>query len=169
MVQSVELVFDPETEAAVRGIWTALAQAGARSPVPGARPHATLTVAAGLDPTVEGALAPVLGRLPLPCRIGAVLVFGRGAAVLTRLLVPSAELLELQAEVYRRCLPFQSPGPMPNTHPGQWTPHVTLARQVGADHLGRLLPIAARPAELIGSVTGIRRWDGDARCENPIR
>jgi hypothetical protein len=49
MVHSVELVFDPDTEEAVRRIWDGLRRG--RDPQPGAasRPHATLTVAERID------------------------------------------------------------------------------------------------------------------------
>ena len=47
MVHSVELVFDPDTEAAVRRIWDGLREAGIASQAPASRPHATLTVAGG--------------------------------------------------------------------------------------------------------------------------
>ncbi|MGV0802617.1 2'-5' RNA ligase family protein, partial [Mycolicibacterium elephantis] len=45
MVHSVELVFDPATEAVIRDIWDALRDAGIPSQAPASRPHATLTVA----------------------------------------------------------------------------------------------------------------------------
>ncbi|MGH3968080.1 MAG: 2'-5' RNA ligase family protein, partial [Mycobacterium sp.] len=70
--------------------------------------------------------------------------------------------------VHRRCLPHASPAPMPNSDPGQWTAHVTLARRVGGAQLGRALRIAGRPAEIHGTITGLRRWDGNKRVEHPI-
>ena len=50
----------------------------------------------------------------------------------------------------------------------QWTAHVTLARRVGGAQLGRALRIAGRPAEIHGSIVGLRRWDGNKRTEHPI-
>ena len=114
MVHSVELVFDPDTEAAVRHIWDGLREAGIPSQAPASRPHATLTVAERIDPEVDALLGVAGDRFPFPCRIGAPLLFGRAKAVLARLVVPTTELLDVHAEVHRLCLPHLSPGPMPN-------------------------------------------------------
>lgn len=168
MVHSVELVFDTDTEAAVRRIWDVLRDAGIPSQAPAARPHTTLAVAAHIAPEAEDVLRPMSDRLPLPCRIGATLIFGRSAGVLARLLVPSPALLAVQSEVHRLCLPLMTPMPMANTGPGQWTPHVTLARRVAPARLATAVRIAGRPAEIVGSITGLRRWDGDKRVEHPI-
>ncbi|KAA0084241.1 2'-5' RNA ligase family protein [Mycolicibacterium sp. P9-64] len=166
MAHSVELVFDQGTEAAVRRVWAALAEAGLRSQAPTSRPHVTLTVAESIDAAVDASLAALVGRFPFPCRIGAPLVFGRTTAVLARLVVPSAELMDVQAEVYRRCLPHLHPGPMDNVLPGRWTPHVTMARRVDPDRVGPALRIVGQ--ELVGSAIGLRRWNGDEKLEFPI-
>ena len=107
-------------------------------------------------------------RLPLGCAVGASLLFGRSNAVLARLILPTAELLALHAEVHRICGPYLLPGPMPNSLPGQWTAHVTLARRVGGAQLGRALRIAGRPSEIRGSFAGLRRWDGNKRVDHLI-
>ncbi len=168
MVHSVELIFDPDTEAAVRGIWDALRDADIPSQAPASRPHTTLTVARHIDARAEDALTQLANRFPLPCRLGATLIFGRSAGVLARLVIPTDELLDMQAEVYRLCLPFMDPGPLPNAEPGQWTPHVTLARHIAPARLVTAMRIAGRPAEIVGSVTGLRHWDGDKRTEHLI-
>lgn len=168
MVHSVELVFDPDTEAAIRHIWDGLAEAGIPSQAPASRPHATLTVAQLIDPAVDDLLSPLAARFPMPCRIGAPLLFGRSQLILTRLVVPTAELLDVHAEVYRRCVGHQSPGPMANSRPGQWTCHVTLARRLHGSQLGRALAIAGRPSEIAGQLAGLRRWDGNKKLEFPI-
>lgn len=168
MVHSVELVFDPDTEAAVRRIWDALRDADIPSQAPAGRPHSTLTVAQHIDRGSEAVLQGIVHRFPLPCRLGATLIFGRSAGVLARLLVPTDELLEIQAEVYRLCLPFMEPAPMPHAEPANWTPHVTLARRIAPARLATAVRIAGRPAEIVGQVTGLRHWDGDKRAEYPI-
>lgn len=168
MVHSVEFVFDADTEAAVRGIWDGLREAGIPSQAPASRPHTTLTVAQHIDPAVETVLLPIVGRFPLPCHVGATLIFGRSAGVLGRLLLPSPELLDVHAHVYRSCLPLMRPGPMPHTEPGHWTPHVTLARRISPAKLAMALRIAGRPREITGKITGLRRWDGDHRTEHLI-
>lgn len=95
MVHSVELIFDPDTEAAVRHIWDGLREAGIPSQAPASRPHTTLTVGERIDPEVDALLRTLEARFPFPCRIGAPLFFGRAKVVLARLVVPTAELLEI--------------------------------------------------------------------------
>jgi hypothetical protein len=168
MVHSVELVFDQDTEAAVRHIWDGLREAGIPSQSPASRPHVTLTVAERIEPEVDSLLRTLADRFPFPCRIGAPLLFGRAKAVLARLVVPTVELLDVHAEVHRICLPHLSPGPMPNALPGQWTGHVTIARRLLPGQFGRAVRIAGKPTEIVGSVVGLRRWNGNAKSEYPI-
>jgi hypothetical protein len=168
MVHSVEIVFDADTEAVIRHIWDGLRDAGIPSQAPASRPHATLTVAERIDPDVDVLLRPLVDRFPFACRIGAPLVFGRAKAVLSRLVVPTTELLDLHAEVHRLCLPHLQPGPMANALPGQWTAHVTVARRVMPNQLGRAARIAGKPSEIGGNIIGLRRWDGNSKREYPI-
>jgi hypothetical protein len=168
MVHSIELVFDRDTGAAIRRIWEDLAAAGIPSQAPASRPHVTLVVADRIAPDVDALLQPVAQRLPLGCAVGASLLFGRSNAVLARLIVPTAELLAVHAEVHRMCGPYLAPGPMPNSLPGQWTGHVTLARRVGGAQLGRALRLAGRPSEIHADMAGLRRWDGNKRVEHLI-
>ena len=42
MVHSVELLFDPDTESAIRRVWERLSELGLRSPALTSRPHVTL-------------------------------------------------------------------------------------------------------------------------------
>ncbi|GFG69404.1 2'-5' RNA ligase family protein [Mycolicibacter senuensis] len=164
MVHSIELVFDTDTETAIRRIWAELAAAGVPSQAPAARPHVTLAVTQRIDPQVDAVLATVADRLPMICTLGATLIFGRSHGVLARLVVPTVALLELHEQVYRLCVPHLIPGPMPNVAPGQWTAHTTLARRVGPAQLGRAQRIAGG-ADITGRFVGLRRWDGNARTE----
>lgn len=168
MVHSIELVFDHVTELALRRIWTDLAAAGIPSQAPASRPHVTLVVADGIAPEVDALLAPVAQQLPLRCAIGASVLFGRANAVLARLVVPTTELLAVHADVHRVCGPYVVPSPLPNSLPGHWTAHVTLARRIGDPQLGRALRVAGRPAEIAGRVAGLRRWDGNNKIEHLI-
>jgi 2'-5' RNA ligase len=168
MVHSIELVFDRDTEVAIRHIWEALARAGIPSQAPASRPHVTLAVAEGIVADVDELLRPVSEQLPLRCLIGAPVLFGRASAVFARLVVPTGELLSLHAQVHRVCAPHFKPGPMPNSLPGQWTAHVTLARRVGGAQFGRALRIAGRPTQIDGSFAGLRRWDGNKKVEHLI-
>jgi 2'-5' RNA ligase len=166
MVHSIELLFDDDTEATIRRLWDDLAAAEIPCRIPPGRPHVTVAVADRIDPAVDEVLRPIVRRLPLPCAIGAPVLFGRdNVVVFTRLIVPSAELLDLHAQVHRLAAAHLIPAALPNSLPGQWTAHVTLARRIGAEHLAPALKIAAKPAQLDGCFAGLRRWDGDERVD----
>jgi hypothetical protein len=172
LVHSVELLFDPDTDSAIRSIWDDLTEAGVRSQAaheaPSNRPHATLAVAASMDESVNDALRPVLRLLPLACTIGAPMLFGRRDFTLVRLVVPSAELLSLHAEVQSVCGPHMPSGPLPHSEPGQWTPHVTLARRVPADQLQSVMALTSVGRELSATAAGLRHWDGKSKREYRI-
>lgn len=168
MVHSIELVFDHDTEAAIRRIWADLAAAGIPSQAPASRPHVTLAVAERIAPGVDELLCPVAHRLPLSCAIGAPLLFGRANVVFARLAVPTSALLDLHAQVHSLCVGYLLPEPISTTLPGQWTGHVTLARRVGSSQLGRALRIAGRPSQIDGHFAGLRRWEGNKRVEHSI-
>ncbi|OBB00253.1 hypothetical protein A5662_14680 [Mycobacteriaceae bacterium 1482268.1] len=168
MVHSVELLFDPDTEASIRRIWDELRDSGIPSQAPAGRPHVTLTVAERIDPEVHQVLAALSDRFPLACAVGAPLLFGRSQLILTRLVVPTADLLAIHADVYRLTLPHLHPGPMANSAPGQWTGHTTLARRLQGNQLGRAVRIAGRLSEIKGRFVGLRRWDGNDKREYPI-
>ena len=168
MVHSVELLFDLDTEAVIRRAWDDLRAAGIAAQPPAARPHATLCVAQQIDEAVLPALAGLAGRFPFPARLGATLVFGRNAGIVARLVVPSGDLLDLHAEVCRLSAPHLRPGPMPHTRPGDWTPHLTLARRVPPDRLAKALGIGGAPAEINAAASGLRLWNGNERTEIQI-
>jgi 2'-5' RNA ligase len=171
VAHSVELLFDSDTEDAIRRQWAALVEAGLPSQAhhrsPTNRPHVTLTVAERIDPAVDEALRAPAGLLPLPCRIGAPLVFGHRSLVLARLIVPDAGLLRVQESVDAICGPHMPADPFPHARPGQWTPHVTLARRLApVDLAAALEAVSAEAAD--GTFAGLRRWDGDARVDTLI-
>jgi 2'-5' RNA ligase len=174
MAHSVELLFDSGADAAIRREWAALAEAGlpsqARHPSPTNRPHVTLTVAERIDPAVDAALWEPARQLPLDCLVGAPMVFGRKSLTLVRLIVPAAGLLRLQESVDSICAPYLSSGPFLHTRPGRWTPHVTLARRLAPADLAAALEAIGTddPASTVGTFSGLRRWDGDARIDTLI-
>lgn len=172
MVHSVELLFDPDTDAAVRRIWDDLDAAGIRSQSanrsPSNRPHVTLTVAEEMADGVDEALRPLLGMLPFDGLIGAPMLFGARALILVRLLVPSAPLLDLHREVDRVCRPHIPGAALPHTAPGQWTPHVTLARRVPPERLPAAVAVPGFGGDMACRIVGLRHWDGNNRVEHPI-
>ncbi|BBZ44460.1 2'-5' RNA ligase family protein [Mycobacterium parmense] len=165
MVHSIELLFDAGTEAALRQIWDDLAGADIAGRPPPGRPHVTLVVAERIAADVDAALRPLTGLLPLRCTVGASLLLGRSNAILARLIVPTVAMLDLHAQVYHRCVEHLLPAPAPHSLPGQWTPHVTLARRVEGPALSAALRVAGRPPQLQGGFAGLRRWDGDAKVD----
>jgi hypothetical protein len=172
VVHSVELTFDPQTDAAVRRIWDDLTAAGVRSQAavssPSNRPHVTVTVADRLGDGVDAALSPVTGLLPVSCVLGAPMLFGSRVFTLVRLVVPSAALLALHAAVHEACTPYLESGPLPHAAPGQWTPHVTLARRLTAEQLPVALTVPSVSAQIEATAVGLRHWDGEQRVEHPI-
>jgi hypothetical protein len=167
MAHSIELLLDPDTDAAIRRVWDGLAAAGlpGQAKAPTNRPHVTLAVADRIAAEVDALLAPVSQRLPFRCVVGAPLLFGRLTFTLGRLVVPSTELLSVHAQVHRVSLPHLAPGPAPHTTPGQWTPHITLCRRVDKAQLARAVGVAGS-RDIDGTFVGLRRWDGDNRVEH---
>lgn len=172
MVGSIELLFDEQTETRLRECWAALTEAGlpsqGRLDTTTNRPHVTLAVADRISARVDDELREYADRLPLPCTIGALVVFGEHRLTLAKLIVPSAELLALQRAVYQRCVPHLVGDPKTHTAPDHWTPHVTLGRRLDTDQLGAACRLPAVLRELSGRFEAIRRWDGAARVEHRL-
>lgn len=171
MVQSVELLFDDATDSAIRGEWQCLWDAGLPSQyrvrAESNRPHITLFVARAISQDVDDAL---IEHLPTPTfrlRLGGLVVFGSRQVTLARLAVPSRSLLAAHRAVFDAAA--HSPGIPPHIRPGEWTPHVTLARRIPADDLGRAVRLLrTENHEILGHASVIRRWDGAAKREWPV-
>ena len=176
MAHSIELLLDAHTDTAIRAAWQALADAGLPSQVNvksvSNRPHITLLAAERISPDVDEVLRGLVPRLPLACVVGAHVVFGgpvfgRASLTLARLIVPSAELLALHAEVFRLALPHVTGQPFAHCRPGHWTAHATLGRRLTAIEVGAALGLAEEVApDLTGEVVALRRWDSDARTDH---
>ena len=173
MAHSIELLLDDHSDAAIRKVWHRLSDAGLPSQlrVKSAtnRPHITVIAADRISADVDNELAALRPRFPLPVVVGAPLVFGGGRMTLARLIVASADLLELHREVYRRCLPFLPQEPFPHRAPRRWTPHATLGRRFTPEQVGRALDVIDDlSADISADVVGLRRWDGDERIERVL-
>ena len=171
MAHSIELLLDPGSDAAVRAQWQALADAGlpSQTRVKSAsnRPHITLVAAQRISADVDDALRELASLLPLDCVLGAALVFGGPRLSLARLIVPSAALLHLHAEVYRLTLPRITGDPYPHCRPGHWTPHATLGRRYTAEEIGPALAVVNDSGgDLAANGVGLRRWDSDERADH---
>jgi len=164
-VVSLELLLDPDLESRIRAEWTALADAGLSSmgahTAPSNRPHITLVVRPEIRelPPAELELAITL---PLALELGDPILFGSGdRRVLARSVVPTAALLDLHASLH--ALVGSEGTDAAHTRPGEWTPHITLARRLRADELPRALRIldetSPRPTPLPTTATVLRRWD----------
>ncbi|WP_066038969.1 2'-5' RNA ligase family protein [Herbiconiux solani] len=166
-IRSLELVLDGATDEWIRRQWTALAEAGLSSlgshPSPSNRPHVTLLVRPGTGLALPGPETFAGLPLPLPIELGAPLLFGEGdRRVLVRSVVPTRALLDLHAAVHARA--GGGGEDAPHTTPGDWMPHVTLARRMRLDALPQALRLVEE-AGLTGAapagaaVTGLRLWD----------
>ncbi len=121
-MHTVELLLDDDLDGAVRAVWDRLAAAGLRSlaghPHPTNRPHVTLA---------GGEVLPARLDLPLPMPVtldGTIRFDGRTGMLAWRV-VPTPELLAVQAAVWRAMADEN-----PLRAPGRWVPHVSLARKV---------------------------------------
>lgn len=168
MVQSIELLPDPATEAHIRGEWQQLMAAGlpsqGRHSGISNRPHITLAVAHQLtaEQEIESAAA-ARGLVPFPLRLSGLLVFGSGPFVLTRAVVPTVELLDVQRRV-AETLPRRE-GSSDQQGPGAWSAHITLGRRLDAERLAAALTTLHPIDEIVGQAVALRRWDGDRKVD----
>ncbi|HEX5728098.1 2'-5' RNA ligase family protein [Microbacterium sp.] len=153
---SIELLLDPDTEASVRADWDGLAAAGLSSLAAhrsaSNRPHVTLLVRTALEAV---SFTEAADLLPLPILLGAPIVFRHGdRAVLARQVIPSEQLLRLHRVVHSAAPAGEDAA---HTVPGEWTPHVTLARRLPLARLSDALLLLG-PAHR-GTGVALRRWD----------
>lgn len=163
MVQALDLTFDRPTDERVRAEWELLRDAGlpslARHTGPTNRPHLTLDSREELAAGAEAGLVAVADRLPLPLRIGTLLLFhAKQRWVLARHVVVDRALLELHEDVASRL----GPGGSPLTAPGRWVPHVSLARGLRDDQLPEALALLADAPPYTATALRLRRWDQPA-------
>jgi 2'-5' RNA ligase len=166
VTQSVELLLDDDLTSAVRAEWQLLMEAGlpsqARHAGASNAPHVTLAVASHLTTEADEALDHLAYGAGSTIRLGGHLVFAGRTSVLARVVVPTSALLTTHRRV--QDVVGRLPGASATAAIDGWTPHVTLARRLDADQLGRALALLAdTPRELLGTIAGGRRWDSDER------
>jgi hypothetical protein len=172
MAHSIELLLDQRADTAIREAWQALHDAGLPSQLKVGsatnRPHITLVAAERIAPAVDELLTGLSEELPRATVLGAPLVFGGDRLTLARLVVPSDALLDLHEVVYDDCRPHMT-NRFAHSLPGRWTPHVTLGRRFTPAQVGEALAaVDGITADIRASVVGMRRWDGDTKCEHLI-
>jgi hypothetical protein len=173
MAHSIELLLDDHSDAAIRTVWDRLDDVGLPSQlrVTSAtnRPHITLLAAERIAANVDADLMRLRPRFPIPVVVGAPLIFGGGKLTLARLVVASADLLDLHRDVVEVCLPHLPQEPYAHSTPGHWTPHVTLGRRFSPEQVAHALAvIEGLSADISAQVVGLRRWDGDQRIERVL-
>lgn len=156
---AIELLLDPAAEAAIRAEWDALAARGLSSLAAHTsasnRPHITLVARVDLPPPGQDVLA---GIRSFPITLGAPLLFGSGdRRVLARSIVPSPELIGLRETILAAVGPGDD---APHTAPGEWMPHVALARRVRVADLAQALDLVG--LDIHARAHCVRHWDPGA-------
>jgi 2'-5' RNA ligase len=170
MVQALELLLDPASEALVVEQWWLLAAAGLASQAlhRGAsnRPHVTLCSVAAVPEAAEEALVRLCGdRLPLDVSLAGLAVLGSGHRVtLAWLVAVSRPLLDLHRDAAGL---LGDEGP--HTAPGRWLPHVTLALRMPTEQVVSALGVLGRAPGDVVRLEQARRWDSDARRTWPVQ
>jgi 2'-5' RNA ligase len=159
---SVELLLDSTSEALVRADWDALEAEGLSSlaahRAASNRPH--ITVVEGTTDAATDALAGAAIAVPFAVTLGPPILFGAGPRrVLARSVVPSAELLSLHTAVHEQL--GAASDSEPRLRPGNWVPHVTLARRIRLDDLAKALDLLGD--DITGQVVSVRRWNSETR------
>ena len=166
-VVSLELLLDPDLEARVRAEWQALASAGfsslAAHTSASNRPHITCVVRPSIPPLSRAELGAALS-LPLDLEIGEPIFFGEGdRRVLARSVVPTSQLLDFHASLH--ALVGDGGPDAPHTRPGEWVPHITLARRIRLTDIPRALHLIddahSSPPGAFATATHLRRWDAE--------
>lgn len=157
-VVSIELLLDRATEERVRDDWRRLADAGLSSLAahtsPSNRPHVTLLVRATVPP-VDFAAA---GRmLPVSIELAEPVVFAHGDRGVLAWRVAVTDAVTALHEAVHSAVPTGANTDAPHTKPGEWTPHVTLARRLRLDRLDEARSLLGPP--LSGAGIALRRWD----------
>ncbi|WP_191089268.1 2'-5' RNA ligase family protein [Microbacterium radiodurans] len=168
---SVEALPDDGIHTAVLADWQRLTDAGlpsaGRHASESNRPHVTVAVRDDLVPDAVGRLVELADGLPLTCRVGGAVVFpARDRFVLARPLLVTADLLRFHARAV--AVLGAPPEHYAVTAVDRWTPHITLARRMTAEQVGRALAVVGA-ASVDGLLTGLRLWDAEQKVVTPLR
>lgn len=141
---AVELYFDPQTEARVRGLWQTLASQGVNSYQidVGARPHISLAVFTDLDPERLRADMEDFGRVTprLSVELASVGSFATAEGVVYIAPAATPLLLETHRHYHARLTALQVQ-PIDYYLPGRWKPHCTVGTHLPSDKMADALRI----------------------------
>lgn len=126
MAQTLEFFFDDAADAAVRGLWRRLSEAGVAPPAR-QRPHVTFAAAGTIPAATRTALREDLRLLSIPALWLSTLGAFDGALVLTA--VVDTELLAVHSAVHD-VLAKRVKQPAAYYLPGSWMPHCVLAQNL---------------------------------------
>ncbi len=132
MAQALELFFDGDADAAVRGLWRGLEDVGVPSLATRThgrhRPHVTFAVAGAIPQKTRDALREDLRLLSIPTLwLSALAAFSASDNVLVLSAVVDNELLAVHSTVHD-VLAKRVKAPSAYYLPGSWVPHCTLAQ-----------------------------------------
>ncbi len=151
-------VFDSQTDAAMRGLWQSIADAGMPSFMLGLDypPHLTIFLAEEVDePALRAALVDLAAALsPLEVSFPAVAHFMGGGSVAYLAPIVNRPLLDLHSAVWDAATPFTSGRP-DYYAPGVWVPHATLAYNTPPEQVGPVAAVLAGARPLSGVIDGI--------------
>ncbi|GAA1933987.1 2'-5' RNA ligase family protein [Nocardioides hwasunensis] len=157
-MHALELLPDEAGCDVVRRDWQALRDAGLPSQLDhrGATnsPHVTVVAAPALSRDDERRAAGLLEPL-LPVELRA-----SGLALLGGAKVSLVRLLDVPDELVRAVLELRSG--LPDAQHLGWLPHLTLARRLPREDVGRALEVVGHE-DVVVSVTSLRRWDPQAQ------
>jgi 2'-5' RNA ligase superfamily protein len=129
MAQTLEFFFDGEADAAVRGLWRRLSEAGVASPAR-PRPHVTFAAAKTIPAATRAMLREDLRLLSIPALWLSTLGAFDGSLVLAA--VVDTELLAVHSAVHD-VLAKRVKHPAAYYLPGSWIPHCVLAQNLEPD------------------------------------
>jgi hypothetical protein len=141
------LYFDVETDAAIRGQWQIIEDAGLPSTLPGLDypPHLTLVACEDMDMGRLRAQMPafVAEHPPLPVQFSGLGIFNAVEPVVYLAVAPSQALLNFHASFLEMVRPYLL-GDNTYYQPGTWVPHITLAQGVPREMTGAVVDALLR-------------------------
>ncbi len=141
------LYFDDQTDAAIRGLWQIIEDAGLPSTMPGLNypPHLTLLACEDMDLTGLRARLPqfIAENPPMPVQFSGLGFFCKKKYVIHLAAAPSRALIDFHARFQEMASPFLK-GQSPYYLPGSWVPHVTLDQDFPPEMTGALVQALLR-------------------------